>query len=67
MDLSPLQQERYQYKPKLPALLKNRPTEIKAVKGGSFQSETVSASETGIHFALWSSPFTGFRVVLERR
>ena len=33
MDLSPLQQERYQYKPKLPALLKNRPTEIKAVLG----------------------------------
>ena len=47
--------------------LLNLPTEIKAVKGGSFQSETVSASETGIHFALWSSPFTGFRVVLERR
>ena len=47
--------------------LLNLPTEIKAVKGGSFQSETVSAAETGIHFAVWSSPFTGFRVVLERR
>ena len=34
MDLSPLQKERYQYRPKLPALLKTRkPAEIKAVLG----------------------------------
>lgn len=33
MDLSPLQTERYQYQPKLPSLLKNNPTQIKAVLG----------------------------------
>lgn len=33
MNLSPLQTERYRYQPKLPALLKQKPTEIKAVLG----------------------------------
>lgn len=33
MDLSPLQTERYRYQPKLPALLRKNPTEIKAVLG----------------------------------
>lgn len=49
------------------SLLLNLPTEIKAVAGGSWKNETVSPSETGIQFAVWSSPYTGFRVVLEKK
>lgn len=47
--------------------LLNLPTEIKAVAGGSYKSDSFSASETGVQFAVWSSPYTGFRVVLEKK
>lgn len=46
--------------------LLNLPSEIKAVAGGSYQSQSFTATECGAQFAVWSSPFTGFRVVLEK-
>ena len=49
------------------SFLLNLPTEIKAVAGGSYKSDSFSPSETGVQFAVWSSPYTGFRVVLEKK
>lgn len=49
------------------SLLLNLPTEIKAVAGGSWKSDTFDPAETGVQFAVWSSPYTGFRVVLEKK
>lgn len=47
--------------------LLNLPTEIKAVAGGSFKTPRDEKAFTGSLLGIWSSPYTGFRVVLEKK